>query len=217
MVPVFKGKYPRPSSSSTEIFNVSIMPRTTLNSSSKVHGYVTAYPTEFEATPRKELFCKLCSIVVPHDRKSSVEKHRTSAKHQISLTPGCSKQTLLTSGSFGKRNDFTAKVTDAFLSADIPLYKLNNPRLKDLFLSMGHALPSETSCRKQVGPLAEAQRQQVIALLSAKDFFMVVDEAEVAGKKFVNTLVGDVQNPTKTYLISSKVRNKNMFVVEVYN
>ena len=38
------------------------------------------------------------------------------------------------------------KVTKAFLSADIPLYKLNNTHIKNLFRDIGHRLPSETTC-----------------------------------------------------------------------
>ena len=39
--------------------------------------------------------------------------------------------------------DFAAKVIEAFLSADIFLYKLSNPELKKLFASLGQPLPSK--------------------------------------------------------------------------
>jgi len=45
-------------------------------------------------------------------------------------------------------SDFVEKVTKAFLSADIPLYKLNNKHVKNLFSDIGHSLPAESTCRK---------------------------------------------------------------------
>ena len=44
-------------------------------------------------------------------------------------------------------NDFVEKVTKAFLSSHIPLYKLNNTHIKNLFRDIDHRLPSETTCR----------------------------------------------------------------------
>ena len=48
---------------------------------------------------------------------------------------------------------FSTKVMEAFLSANIPLYKLNNPELKKLFASVGQPLLSETCCRRKVNEL----------------------------------------------------------------
>ena len=55
-----------------------------------------------------------------------------------------SSQTFLRSSD----TDFVKKVTKAFLSADISLYKLNNVYVKNLFRDIGHRLPSETTCRQ---------------------------------------------------------------------
>ena len=51
--------------------------------------------------------------------------------------------------------DFVEKVTKSFLSADIPLYKLNNTHNKNLFRDIGHRLPSETTCRQTALQLSE--------------------------------------------------------------
>ena len=39
---------------------------------------------------------------------------------------------------------------------------------------------------------------------------MVVDEADVAGQKYVNVLVGCLEAPTKTFLIDCIPRNESM-------
>ena len=53
------------------------------------------------------------------------------------------------------------KLTKAFLSADIPLYKLNSEHLKNLFLDNGHNFPSETICRKAVLQLSADELQRI--------------------------------------------------------
>ena len=70
---------------------------------------------------------------------------------------------------------------------------------------MGFNLPSETSCCSRVGPPVGEELQKIRSLLSGKDVFLVLDEAEVAGRAFVNTLDGDILQPTKACLPSSKV------------
>ena len=54
-------------------------------------------------------------------------------------------QTFLRSSN----SDFAEKVTKAFLSADISLYKLNNKHVKNLFSDVNNSLPADTICKKQ--------------------------------------------------------------------
>ena len=63
----------------------STMPKEAQSSLSQVRGHVARHPKEFTASTRGELFCTLCSTVVSHDRKFSVDKHRQSAKHRKAL------------------------------------------------------------------------------------------------------------------------------------
>ena len=44
--------------------------------------------------------------------------------------------------------NYVDRVTKAFLYADIPLGKISNPAIKELFESMGNILPSESTCRR---------------------------------------------------------------------
>ena len=86
-----------------------------------------------------------------------VDSHRNTSNHQKpfdsrseELIPHTSQTLLRSSGT-----DFVKKVTKAFLSADIPLYKLNNTHIKNLFCDTGHRLPSETTCRQTALQLSE--------------------------------------------------------------
>ena len=117
------------------------------------------------------------------------------------MSSSSSKQCFLSGEGIGTPGYFASRVTKAFLSADIPLHKLNNPELKSLFQFMGKAAPSESSCRSKVSALHEEENQRLKSLLAGKDLFLVVDEAEVADRKYINIIVGDVNIPAVTYLL----------------
>ena len=60
------------------------MPKEAQSSLSKVRVYVARYSTESMATTRGELYT-LCSTIVSHDKKFSVDKHPQSKKHYKAL------------------------------------------------------------------------------------------------------------------------------------
>jgi len=141
-------------------------------------------------TSRGELFCTLCSTIVWHDRKSSVDKHRESMKHQRSLTSTSQhrQQPLSIPTSSCTWNDYVGKVTAGFLSADIPFDKLNNPGLQALFNYIGQKAPSDSACRKRVDDMGKCEVNRICGILSEKVILMVIDEADISGCKYVNSL-----------------------------
>ena len=164
---------------------------------------------EFMATVRGELFCTVCSTIVSHDRKFSVDKHCQSTKHHKALLSILQQQQQplsVPTGSFDW-NDYVGKVTAAFLSADtsISLYKLNNSDLQALFKYVGQKAPSESSCQKQIDNMGKCEINQICNILSNKVIFMVTDEADISGSKYVNTLVGDMEQLETTYLLHCKI------------
>ena len=52
--------------------------------------------------------------------------------------------------------------------------------------------------------MAEKETLWIQNLLKGKNIFTVIDEAEVAGAKYINTLVGNVESPEKTFLLHCK-------------
>jgi len=169
----------------------------------KIKRIIQQYENEFVETPAGELYCKLCDTVVSHEKQFRVEQHRKTSKHQRHLerlqsTSSRHAQTFLTPIS----SDFTDKVVAAFSSADIPLYKLRNPSLRKLFEDIRHPLPSETSCRNRVADLAEQKLIQIKNLIKgAGAFFLVVDESEVKGNRYVLVLIGSINAPSRTFVI----------------
>ena len=154
----------------------------------KVRAYAAEFPTEFIVTSGKSLFCKLCSTVMCHERRSSVLNHRDCTKHtRAKDAENEPRQTLLRAEKVRKGQGFVDRVLTSFLSADIPLHKLNNPEVKSRFQFMGYNAPSECCCRSRVTSMAEKETLRIQNLLKGKNIFMVIDEVEVAGAKYINT------------------------------
>ena len=133
------------------------MPKEAQSSLSRVRAHVARYPTEFMANARGEIFCTLCSTFVSHDRKFSIDKHRQSTKHHKALSSTSQQRQQppsIPTTSF-HWNDYVGKVTSAFLSADIPIYKLNNPDLQAIFKYFDQKAPSESACQKRVDDMGE--------------------------------------------------------------
>ena len=97
--------------------------------------------------------------------------------------------------------DFMAELVKTFLAADIPLHKLRNLHVIQLFENLGEKMPSETVCRDYVKTLANNEQDRLKYLLKDKCIFIVIDESEVDKTKFINVIVGDIDVPEKTYLI----------------
>ena len=113
------------------------MPRVKACNTSKIKSVLDDFPCEFTKTPKNKWYWNLCNCVVSCETCFLVDSHRKTSKHQKVLSRSelqmpQSLQTFLRSNN----SDFVEKVTKAFLSADIPLYKLNNKHTKIYFLTL---------------------------------------------------------------------------------
>ena len=181
------------------------MPKEAKSSLSKVRDFVSRHPKEFMTSARGELYCTLCATIVVLDRKSTVDKHRLSAKHQKILSSTVQqRQQPIDSTNVGW-DDYVGKATSAFLSADIPLYKLRNPEMQSLFQFLGRKAPSESTYRKRDDDMGKCKVDRVCEILLDKIIFMVIDESKISGCKYLNTLVGNIEVPETTYLLHCKI------------
>ena len=96
--------------------------------------------------------------------------------------------------------DFVEKVAKAFLSDDIPLYKLNNTHIKNLFCDIGQKLPSETTCRRTALQLSEDELKRIRNAVHDKQIFFIVDESTLSGTQYLNIAVGSLETPHVSYL-----------------
>ncbi len=175
------------------------MPKVKDSQASKIKKIVREH-AEFQATPKDELYCKVCCCIVKHKKKFFVDQHLNTAKHKNGIAGGSNKPA--TQQFFPiVRKDFTERLVKAFAESDIALEKVNNKSLRSLFESLGQYLPSESTCRLKVQELSSKEDLEIKNKLGEKELFFIMDETDLNGKKFLHTLCGTLDNPSVSYLV----------------
>ena len=123
------------------------MPKVKTPYAYKIQFIVKEFPDEFMESINNQLYCNLCNCAVSCNKRFLVDSHHNTSKHQKALCSRSENLVPQTSQTFSRNSDinFAEKVSKAFLSANISLYKLNNTHIKNLFRDIGHRLPSETT------------------------------------------------------------------------
>ena len=144
----------------------------------------------------------MCNCAVSCNKRFLVNSHQNTSKHQKALGSRSENLILQTSQTFLRSSDtdFVEKVTKAFLSADIPLYKLSNACIKNLFRDIGHRLPFETTCRRTALQLSEDELMRIRNAVDNKQIFLIVDESTLSGTQYLNILLGRFETPHVSYL-----------------
>ena len=147
-----------------------------------------------------QLYCNLCNCAVSCNKRFLVDSHRDTSKHQKALDSRSENLIPQTLQTFLRSSDtdFVEKVTNAFLSADISFYKLNN--IQNLFRGIGHRLPSETTCRQTTLHLSKDELKRIRNAVHDKQIFVIVDESTLSGTQQLNILVGSLDTPHVSYL-----------------
>ena len=83
-------------------------------------------------------YIAICNCAVCCNKRLLVNSHRNTSRNQKALGSRSENLSPQTLQSFLRSSDtdFVEKVTKAFLSTDIPLYKLNNTQSKNFFRDM---------------------------------------------------------------------------------
>jgi hypothetical protein len=145
-----------------------------------------------------------CSVCIGHEIKyddnhgnDTLKNHMESQKHK--RMKGGSRQTMLLN-AFEKAKDFEDEdekfcfeLTEAFVAANIPLSKLENPVLK-CFLekSMKRKIPERTKLQTKVlDKVFNANLVKVKEVVGDNPIFLIVDETtDACGRFALNILVG---------------------------
>ena len=140
---------------------------------------VKEFSDEFMESINNQLYCNLCNCAVSCNKRFLVDSHRDTSKHQKALDSRSENLIPQTSQTFLRSSDthLVEKVTKAFLSVDIPLYKLNNTHFKNLFRDISLRLPSETTCRRTALQLSEDELKRIRNAVHDKQTFIIVDES----------------------------------------
>ena len=144
----------------------------------------------------------MCNCAVSCNKRFHADSHRNTSKHRKAI--GSRSENLIpqTSQTFLRSSDtdFVEKVTKAFLFADIPLYKLNNTHIKNLFRDIGHSLSSKTTCGRTALQLSEDELKRMRNAVHDKQIFFIVDESTLSGTQYLNIVVGSLETPPVSYL-----------------
>ena len=168
----------------------------------KIQSIVKEFPDEFMESISNQLYCNSGNCAVSCNKRFLVDSHQNTSKHQ--KAPGSRFENLIpqTSQTFLRSSDtdFVERVIKAFLSADIPLYKLNNTHIKNLFRDIGHRLLFKTTCRQTALQLSEDELKRIRNAVHDKQIFLIVDESTLSGTQYVNILVGSLETPHVSHL-----------------
>ena len=143
------------------------------------------FPDEFMESTNNQLYCNLCNCAVSCNKRFLVDSYRNTSKHQKALGSRSENLNPQTSQTFlrGSDTNVVEKVTKAFLSADISLYKLNNTHIRNLFRDIGHRLPSETTCIPTALQLSKDELKRLRNAVHDKHIFYIVDESTLFGRR----------------------------------
>jgi hypothetical protein len=157
----------------------------------------------------KILFCQACGKSIVAQQRSQVTQHLSGSKHTAAIArlkqkdrPG--KQSLIGESSAisssSEPSKFSTSATDllkAFVSADMPLFKINNPAVRNFLLKYTQRdPPDESTLRKNYLPKCYIETLNKIQVLCRKENIWVsTDETtNASGKKVANVVIGVLKN-----------------------
>ena len=178
------------------------MPKAITTYAYKLQSIVNEFHDEFMESINNQLYCNSCNYAVSCNKRFLVDSHRNTSKHQKALCIKSESLITQTLQTFLRSSDtdFDEKIIKAFLSADIPLYKLNNTHIKNLFRGIGHRLPSETNCRRTALQLSEDELKRIRNAVHDKPVLLIVDESTLTGTQYLTIVVGSLETPHVSYL-----------------
>lgn len=160
------------------------MPKVKMPYLDRLRGYVREYGSDVFSTDGQILFCKICEVKVAADKKFTITQHVSRDKHRKGLQrqiAGTKNQTLLTV----PKSPFFEDLTNAFLFASIPLYKLNQPTFHQFLEKYTNKnIPDESTIRKNyVCQMYENTLIKIRQYIQNKNIWISIDETtDVEGR-----------------------------------
>ncbi len=90
-----------------------------------------------------------------------------------------------------------------------------------MFQELNITPPNETSVRNKVDLYFENFNNYVKNMFEKAMFYLIIDESQINGKRFVNVLIRNIESPSKNYLIDIvellELPNGNNQLIIIYN
>ena len=147
------------------------------------------------------LWCKLCQVSIPFEKKSSISQHLDTQLHKslIEASKSNQKNLVFNSSNNSNRNEIKKKfgrdLMMAFASANIPVNKLENQQLrknitKYLKPEVENCWPSSTTVRKSLEEIHETETVKLKESFKQKKIAIFADETTDSQQRYVlNVLI----------------------------
>ncbi|XP_028967041.1 uncharacterized protein LOC100907026, partial [Galendromus occidentalis] len=160
---------------------------------------VDSLETDVLSTDGTVLLCKICEKEISSDKKFLVSQHISSVKHKSlaerkkqSASPSLIQMRPFLEAS-GKQSQFYVDLCDAFVSAGIPLRKLDSEKFS-YFLEKycGQQVPSSVTLRLHyLKNIYEKKLEFIRRCVSDKPIWVSIDETtDATGRYVANTVIG---------------------------
>jgi hypothetical protein len=147
------------------------------------------------------IYCKTCECSFSASQKSQLKQHKESIKHKTNIQKKTKRtqvqaqlETLAVTKPKVSRSDILGKqLCEAFLSANIPWYKLQAPKLRSFMEdNLGIKIPDECMLRtKYLDQCTDDVLKEIEKELRGHPIWISVDETtDAVGRYVVNVLAG---------------------------
>jgi len=165
------------------------MPKVRCSVTDKLNKLVCEFGNDIFSTDGSVLFCKVCEKSVNFEKKYFVTQHTEGASHKRAVeTKGSASKTPLLKtfvATSNRQSEFSFDLCNAFVSAGIPLWKLQNPSLRSFFEKhVKQNLPDESTLRKNYLDRAYQSTMDKIQInMKDKKIWLSIDETtDVTGR-----------------------------------
>ncbi|KAG0441790.1 hypothetical protein DMUE_0789 [Dictyocoela muelleri] len=158
---------------------------------------------------KNELVCTICNKKLNYsqnDGTKSIRRHILSQTHVYNEIRNSEQMTLLQTCSMSSQNIiFDNNLIEAFTSANIPLFKLQNSVLSDFIQKYtGHIINDESYYRKLMVPIYENRIRTIFSKFKGEDILLMFDETTDVNGRFVLNILG---------VFCSKISRQKIFLL----
>ena len=194
------------------------MGRNKISKKVRLENYVKIFGSDVFKTDGNKIYCKVCDDAVSADQKCQIEQHTRSSKHKSALEKmrsGTSGVQQFISESFQSqvenngKSEFEYDLCEAFISANIPLDKLENEKIKALIKKYtSYKVPAISTVRAKHLPKLYNKTLEIIReKIGEHKLWISVDETMDKMKRSIANVIVGILNSEKseTFLINCEV------------
>lgn len=191
------------------------MPPTKVSQSAALRKYVNEFGNNIFSEDGKVLFCLVCEKSVSANKKFDVVQHINTVRHKDRVKKKSTLNQQLITRKVGEASsssdEFSKDLCLALVSANIPLWKLNNVQLRSFLQKYTNKrIPDESTLRKNYVPLCfQDVIRNIRDTLKHEKIWISIDEtSDAAGQCVCSAVVGAMKAGSKSFLLNIQVLDR---------